>query len=355
MNAVRVGWFALLGVVVAAGAWWVTNAWGAHCGGTTGKSCTENIRETKHNLAANTDILSSGTTEVCVFCHTPHGGSTNVAGGGAPLWNRALPLGTDVGSGSGQFQVYDSPNFDNQLGAELPGPKGVSLACLSCHDGTIALDALINAPGSGGFNAANRSSVSGTSTGARLDGISFTGPGVDPATESLNEGLRPSTTTGGGFAGGLNDFVGGPGMEPFPNLTRDLRDDHPISVRMPPANVDPQFADAITNSPTTTGNIRPMQRLGATLPPDKRDQIRLYNSGISSGTTVSVDWVECASCHNPHTPRTTFLRLPSLPNDPNLAVTNPADGDVTPVVGATRNLNHEPNQGSLICLTCHEK
>jgi hypothetical protein len=23
--------------------------------------------------------------------------------------------------------------------------------------------------------------------------------------------------------------------------------------------------------------------------------------------------------------------------------------------GATRNLNHEPNQGSLICLTCHQK
>jgi hypothetical protein len=120
-------------------------------------------------------------------------------------------------------------------------------------------------------------------------------------------------------------------------------------------STDPQFTDALTNSPAAEGNIRSVQRLGATRPSDKRDRIRLYNSGTVSGGTVTTDWVECASCHNPHTPRTTFLRLPSLPNDPTLTVTDPGIGEVTPVSGAIDNLNHEPNQGSLICLTCHQK
>ncbi len=345
MNSVRIGWLALLGVLVVVGAWAVTTAWAAHCGGTTGRSCTEDIRETKHNLAVNTDIMATGTTEVCVFCHTPHGGRTDVAGGGAPLWNRALPP-----TAPATYNTYDSPNFDNDLGAETAGPKGVSLACLSCHDGTIALDALINAPCSGGFLSVNRTGAAPT----WIDTIDFDGTGVDSA-DSMAEGNRipspsPPTDPQQGFLGGRNDYVGGPGgMEPFPNLSRNLTDDHPISRRMP--STDPQFTDALNNSPAAVGNanIRSVQRAGAQLPTDKRDQIRLYNSGISSGTSVSVDWVECASCHNPHTPRTTLLRLPSVP----AGLTAPADGDVSPV--ATRNLNHEPNQGSLICLTCHQK
>jgi len=347
MKWCQIGRLASVAAAITVGAWVVTNAWAAHCGGSTGKSCTENIRETKHNLAANQDVLAAGTTEVCVFCHTPHGGRTDVAGGGAPLWNRALPP-------SNQFQTYDSPNFDNDLGAEPAGPKGVSLACLSCHDGTIALDALINAPGSGGFLAVNRNPLSGSAAGTGLDTITFNGTGVD-STDSMAEGDRqpspsPPADPEQGFLGGLNDFVGGTsGMEPFPNLSRNLTDDHPISMRMP--STDPQFTDALNNSPAPVGNIRPVQRSGAQLPPDKRDQVRLYNSGVSSGTSVSVDWVECASCHNPHTPRTTFLRLPSTPS----GLLPPGDGDVIPVQGATRNLNHEPNQGSLICLTCHQK
>jgi hypothetical protein len=309
-----------------------------HCSGIT---CTEDVFNTKHNLAANTDIQATGTTEVCVFCHTPHGGRTDVAGGGAPLWNRALP------PTPGNFQNYNSPNFDNlQSGSLTPGPKGVSLACLSCHDGVIAFDALINAPGSGGFQSANRGTLANDSPGTSLSNISFAGPGVD-GTESFKEGNRPDSTTGGGFTGGLTDFVGptgGAGMEPFPNLGRNLSDDHPISMRMP--DTDPQFTDALGNLETPLGasaNIRGVKRAGRLMPADKRNWIRLYNSD-----NTNIDWVECASCHNPHTPRTTFLRLPSITG-------TSATGTETPVTGAARDLNHEPNQGSLICLTCHQK
>jgi cytochrome c553 len=318
---------------------WATTIQAAHCGGGSQGPCTEDVFNTKHNLAVNDDILATGTTEVCVFCHTPHGGRTDVAGGGAPLWNRALPSNTG-------WTMYNSPNTD------LPGPGlqplGVSLACLSCHDGVIALDALINAPGSGGFQSTNRNPLTGVSPGTGLTNITFTGSGVD-TDGSLKEGLRPDGQ--GGFLGGDNDYVnptGSAGMEPFPNLGRDLSDDHPISIRMP--STDPQFTDALSSS--VDGSIRPVRRanvLGGPqiIPGDKRDRIRLYNtSGIAS---VATDAVECASCHNPHTPRTTFLRLPSL-------VSGAATGSETPVTGTGgRDLNHEPNQGSLICLTCHQK
>jgi hypothetical protein len=345
MKSVRIGGLAALAIAIAAVAWTTNKAWAAHCGGTTAKSCTENIRETKHNLALNTDILAAGTTEVCVFCHTPHGGQTNVAGGGAPLWNRALPPDPSQNA----FITYDSPNFDRDIGSKTTyQPDGVSLACLSCHDGTIALDALINAPGSGGFTPANRGFMTGTQPGTSIPGINFTGVGVD-STSSLGEGDRQASPSGGGYNGGLNDFVGSSGMEPFPNLGRNLSDDHPISMRMP--STDLQFAEALAGSTTlsTGGNVRYVQRTGAQMPTDTRDRIRLYNTGgTSSGTTV--DWVECASCHNPHTPRTTFLRLPSTPT----GVDPPGIGEGFPV-SPGNNLNHEPNQGSLICLTCHQK
>ncbi len=71
--------------------------------------------------------------EICVACHTPHNSNTNIT---APLWNRSISTAT--------YQTYQSP-FDgphgsiNQQGTvHAPGPE--SLMCLSCHDGTIALD-----------------------------------------------------------------------------------------------------------------------------------------------------------------------------------------------------------------------
>lgn len=321
---------------------WATTIQAAHCGGSGQGPCTEDVFNTKHNLAVNDDVLAAGTTEVCVFCHTPHGGRTDVAGGGAPLWNRALP--SDTG-----WTMYNSPNTDVAPGT---APLGVSLACLSCHDGVIALDALINAPGSGGFQSTNRNPLAGVSPGTGLTNITFTGPGVDPD-GSLKEGLRPDGQ--GGFLGGDNDYVnpgGGQGMEPFPNLRRDLSDDHPISIRMP--STDLQFFDALSSP--IVGNIRPIRRTSPTqvLPTDKRDQIRLYNTQGIAG--VNTDAVECASCHNPHTPRTTFLRLPSVTAAQGGGLTN-GGLDQRAGVGANfpRDYAHEPNQGSLLCLTCHQK
>src|SRR4030066_522202 len=85
------------------------------------------------STATGIDPLTVITTEICVFCHTPHFGRTDTA----PLWNRGssatgyVPYGTTVG------------------GTAITSVGGSSLACLSCHDGVTTFDNLINKPGKG--------------------------------------------------------------------------------------------------------------------------------------------------------------------------------------------------------------
>jgi predicted CXXCH cytochrome family protein len=72
------------------------------------------------------DSWSGG--EICVVCHTPHGASVSLSG---PLWNRGATT-------NATFTMYTNPNT---LNADMTGQPGAqSLACLSCHDGSVALD-----------------------------------------------------------------------------------------------------------------------------------------------------------------------------------------------------------------------
>jgi len=88
------------------------------------------IRSTKHNLSTTGqgDVKALTESQVCVFCHTPHG-ANDTEGLVAPLWNRNL-------AADGTYIRYDSnstqANIDNN-------PGGSSKLCLSCHDGTIAI------------------------------------------------------------------------------------------------------------------------------------------------------------------------------------------------------------------------
>jgi len=67
---------------------------------------------------------SSG--EICITCHTPHNANTTA---NTPLWNHVVTSAT--------FTPYDNPTLDADVSA---GPSGSSKLCLSCHDGTVALD-----------------------------------------------------------------------------------------------------------------------------------------------------------------------------------------------------------------------
>lgn len=82
--------------------------------------------------------------EVCVYCHTPH--SANLGGSALPLWNRKLGSAEYAESYAVNYTVYGSPTMDT---SPSNPPNGISLACLSCHDGTIAVDEIINPPNTG--------------------------------------------------------------------------------------------------------------------------------------------------------------------------------------------------------------
>ena len=85
------------------------------------KAATWNVTD---NSAGSTGFAG----EICVTCHTPHSAQ------GVPLWSRDATAITS-------YTLYASPTFDSDGGADIADPTGTSLACLSCHDGTVALSA----------------------------------------------------------------------------------------------------------------------------------------------------------------------------------------------------------------------
>ena len=171
---------------------------------------------TAHDLSVgstNTLHVATGGTihaaaAICEFCHTPHGGidtATWTGGtGGGLLWNRAVYA---IAAPAWSFYTSDSLNAPAVAATDL-GPQ--SLACLSCHDGSLALDSLVNAEGSG-HNAANIATWTWTDTNTRLN-----------ATKQL---------------------VNGPAA-----LSRDLSNDHPIGFDMSAIIVADGGLDTIANA-----------------------------------------------------------------------------------------------------------
>ena len=94
----------------------------------------------KHDLSVGAQG-SSDNGQVCVYCHTPH--ASNTAMTAAPLWNKPYDPAAVT------FQMYGTTIAGTQTAA---APSMVSLACLTCHDGVSAMNAVVNAPGSGAGN-----------------------------------------------------------------------------------------------------------------------------------------------------------------------------------------------------------
>ncbi|MFZ4521380.1 MAG: cytochrome c3 family protein [Bacteroidales bacterium] len=65
--------------------------------------------------------------EICKVCHTPHNADISVLN--APLWNHQL-------STVSSYTTYSSATMNAVVGQ----PDGSSKLCLSCHDGTVALE-----------------------------------------------------------------------------------------------------------------------------------------------------------------------------------------------------------------------
>ena len=258
------------------------------------------ITGTKHNLGTGgtqANKVTAGTAEICVFCHTPHAADVSTAG--VPLWNKRL------NTGGAAFTTYSSSTM-NAVGANdgLAGSLSigsVSLACLSCHDGTQAMDNILNAPGSGGFSA----------TGGGTTGLTYTWQGTVDADGIMTNGATTLSM-----------------------LSRDLSNDHPIGIQY--CGGGPKVggtSDACQDSDfhaPTTGTIGGstafwVETTGSGAGRQKTDMI-LYNRAFpANGTLLAGTYpsVECASCHDPHTANPTFLRI--------------------------------SNAGSAVCLACHDK
>lgn len=76
------------------------------------------------------------TGQVCAVCHAPHQATTGVGAAAGLLWNHALS--------SANYDLYTSTSLS--VPADQPGP--MSVMCLACHDGTVALDAFSGMSGS---------------------------------------------------------------------------------------------------------------------------------------------------------------------------------------------------------------
>jgi len=94
---------------------------------------TADIANTPHNLSSTGrgQIHALTETRICIFCHTPHNATPL-----SPLWNKATEPQV--------YTVYTSPTLK---AGPLPQPSGPTKLCLSCHDGTIALGAVLNPAG----------------------------------------------------------------------------------------------------------------------------------------------------------------------------------------------------------------
>jgi len=72
--------------------------------------------------------LWNASGEICKPCHAPH----HTKPLPAPLWNHKLSTSTYV-----MYDATKSPTMDAEVS---PQPNGSSKICLSCHDGTVALE-----------------------------------------------------------------------------------------------------------------------------------------------------------------------------------------------------------------------
>jgi predicted CXXCH cytochrome family protein len=140
------------------------------------------IRNSVHDFSSTASGGKWGSptiNEVCVFCHTPHKATSQEM-----IWNRNNP--------TAMFSVYTNPGSMVSIPVQ---PTVYSLRCLSCHDGSVAIDALNNVGG--------RQPV--------------------PQMMAIGDVYYPGSPYGGGGANIGGNYAGNPNVN-------NLSDDHPVSI-----------------------------------------------------------------------------------------------------------------------------
>ena len=148
----------------------------------------QRVANTVHNFSTSAFWMykADEETQICIFCHTPHGGSLN-----GPLWNRALPSATE-------FTHYTTATLDNVTDGASRALSDESLLCMSCHDGAMAVNHVLR-PSSGS---------------------------ADSPTMGGGQDHMIILPMGNAIGGRIGDILGENGVM---GETRNLTDDHPIS------------------------------------------------------------------------------------------------------------------------------
>ena len=279
--------------------------------GPTQAARTSDVRNTLHNLSSTGPgtVKAAGESEVCVFCHTPHGADTSQT----PLWNKTLAAKT--------YTPYTSNSLDAETikNASLDQPMGSSKLCLSCHDGAMALGSVRVLRG-----VANPATISVANTGAG---------GVMPGGSGTTTGY--TRNIGAGVLGQTTGF--------------DLTNDHPISVTYDAAlasrDGELRSMNASQQSPILINSTHPLFGKRAAGQSANRPVLPLEPTG-ASGTGQ----VQCTTCHDPHLKgdasdlanegNIKFLRRPRV------QTVQPTYVDGQAIYG---------DSGNIICLACHDK
>ena len=170
----------------------------------------------------------------CVYCHIPpeEAGAIPEDFGGIPDWNRFVPA-------TENYQLY-SATGSHSLDTKPGTPNPISMLCLSCHDGTMAVDMVVFRP------------------------VTF-----DPSTDDAMH-MRLNASDDIESCGKCHNGQVAHNIE-VKVIGTDLRNDHPISMQY--AGIgweDPDFR-----------------------PPDS-------SAGFDNGVKLNNGNVECMTCHNVH-------------------------------------------------------
>jgi hypothetical protein len=266
------------------------------------------IGNSRHNLGSLGEHIttmgagSTGTSEICVFCHTPH--HTNTANNLKPLWNRGT-------SAPASFTAYGSTIAGNSVASSDIG--STSLACLSCHDGTTTFDNLVNAPGKSGV---------------------------------VNNGSdRGWTFYDAAVPGAVSDFMTSSRL----NIGLNLSNDHPVSIAYDAGAASLRPTNTVIAAIDLTGDL---QVSAATFDNGNMTKNLWAVKGYVDATATISDLlrggkVECSSCHDPHFNNKSWNEI-DFSYSTDTAVQEPENnGLFLRRVGG--------NSGSGLCRTCHNK
>jgi len=248
---------------------------------------------------------------VCVYCHTPHNAIKAIDSSEYPLWNHA---GVDAATAYTPYTWATPLNAGDGAGNDftIVGNQaiiGPSRLCLSCHDGTIAVD-----------------QHNGTMYGNAAQTGTFT--------------LNGAVTTANGRA-----LIG-----------TDLSDDHPIGFDYNAIRTYREAHSGYNASAVVGKEIAISTSTFATAITPTADLAAnqgVYNAvtrQASGGRTIADvlyqgTYMTCASCHEVH-------------NKDNVAQDNfisTASGPVVDTAKAPNYFLYAKEKESLICLSCHVK